>query len=150
MSGVSQFLLFAFALIVLFYWFRYNCAVVLHRKISLENAKHVAAANQLTFAEMEERVDDLEAAELSEADKRLSREYEVLVCLLRYTSPVQPPVFTFDQRLLMTDFAVQRWWFGLTSRWLAAPARQSLHERIRILTHFAHLVGKRTAVLSRA
>lgn len=149
MSGLSQSLLFAFALVVFFYWFRYNCTVVLRRRVSVEHARHVASANQLSFAELGSRLDDFERPQLMEADQALAREYEILVCLLRYTSPVQPPVFTFDQRLLMADFAVQQWWFRATSRWLTGPARQSLHERINILMHFAHLMGKRTALLTR-
>lgn len=150
MSGLSQAVLAVFALVVVFYWFRYNCAVLLRRKVIVEAARQVASANQLTFAELSDRLDSLDADRLAAADQALGREYEVLICLLHYTSPFQPAFFTFDQRLLMFDFRVQQWWFGVTSRWMPGAARHTLWERINILMHFAHLVGKRTAVLTRA
>ncbi|HWR50665.1 MAG TPA: hypothetical protein VN428_06140 [Bryobacteraceae bacterium] len=149
-TGLSQALLLVFSCLVLFYWFRYNCTVILRRKVSKDRAHRVAQANQLSFADLADRFDDLDSEGLGSADQALSRDYEVLTCLLRYTSAIQPGGFTFDQRLLMLDFKIQQRWFAVTHRWLGATARHTLQERVNILTHFANTVGKRSAALSRA
>lgn len=135
---------------MLFYWFRYNCTVILRRKVSAERTRQVADANRLSFADVADHCDDLDVDGLRAADRALGRDYEVLTCLLRYTSAIQPGGFTFDQRLLMFDFKLQQWWFGVTHRWLASTARSTLRERANILTHFANVMGKRSASVSRA
>lgn len=135
---------------MLFYWFRYNCTIILRRKVSMDRARQVAEANRLSFTDLADRFDDLDAEGFRAADHALGRDYDVLTCLLRYTSAIRPSGFTFDQRLLMVDFKIQQWWFGVTHRHLGTAARHTIQERVRILVHFANTMGKRSASISRA
>ncbi len=142
--------LFGFAFLVLFYWFRYKCASILRMKTCRERALQVAAANQLQFAQIADNVNALQDGEFDAADRILVREYDVLICLLRYTSAVQRGGFTFGQRLLMLDFRMLTGSYPFARKHLPSQARRTLDERARILTCLASAMSERTAAVLRA
>lgn len=150
MRASSQFVLFGFALLFLFYWFRRRCGNILRARIFRERAEQVAAANQLQFAHICNSVDTVPLEELDVINAVLLREYGVLMCLLRYTSAVQRRGFTFAQILLMLDFHMLSRWYRLTRRHFSGQARATLLERADILAFFASAMGERTAALLRA
>ena len=133
------------------YWFRYNCRAILRTGTTQERVEHVVAANQLSFLQVEARLDaNWSAADLQMQSDALGRDYNVLTCLLRYTA-APGSAFTIEERMLMADFKLMRWWSAFTRRlFMTAPARYSLSERARILAHFAHILASRSAALARA
>lgn len=148
---VSELLIFAFVLVLLFYWFRYNCHNLLRTAATGERARQVAAANELRFPAVLEYLDtELTLEELEVLDQWLARDYEILTSLLSYTTGQTAVGFTFQQRTLMLDFRLQKVWFSLTRKYLGGPPRHSLEERSHILAHFANTLSARSAVLSRA
>ncbi len=146
---MSQVVMFGFAVLMLFYWFRHNCASILRTNMSREAAARIAEANLLRFPEVEARAREATPEELDAMDAWLRRDFQVLTCLLRYTSGLHAVRYTLEQRLLIVDFHLLRLWFALTRRWLHAQARRSLSERSRILVHFANTMGERSAAASR-
>ncbi len=148
---VSGLLIAGLVLVLGAYWFRYNCRSILRTGISLERVEHVASANQLSFLQVEARLDDgWTAADLRTLNDALRRDYTVLTCLLSYTA-APGSAFTIEQRMLMADFRLMLWWYGFTRRlYLTAPARHSLVERARILAYFADTLASRTAAVARA
>lgn len=144
----SKLLMFAFASVVLFYWFRHHCASILRRRIPSERAQQVAEVNQLTFSSVAGRVGSASPAELDLMSAELKRDYKVLTCLLRYTAARPPGRFTFEQRLLMADFKMLAVWYAITRRFLRLRAARAIEERSRILFHLAALMGERSATLS--
>jgi hypothetical protein len=136
---LSQLLILSFALVLLFYWFRYNCHTLLRTAATGERARRVAEANELRFPYVLETLDRL-----------LQRDYDVLTCLLRYTSGMRLRDQTVALRILMLDFGLQQKWFALTRKHLTGAARRSIEERSYILAHFANTMSTRSAAVSRA
>jgi hypothetical protein len=141
---VSELLIACLVLVLGAYWFRYNCRSILKTESSRDRAREVASANQLGFADIDERLEtELAADQLDNLSRSLLRDYKVLTCLLRYTAP---PGRTHDveQRLLMADFRLMQCWYVLTRLYLRGPARRSLDERARILIRFANTLAQRS------
>jgi len=143
----TQLPLLGFAFLVLFYWFRHKCGLILRKESRPDRAQQVAVANQLRFISIAETAETLPAAELDAADRLLAADYVVVVCLLRYTAPARGRKFTFSQRLLMIDFRLLTHWYALTRRRLQGQARHTISERARVLVCLASAMGERTAVL---
>ena len=148
---VSGLLITGIVLVLSAYWFRYNCRSILKTGTSPERVEQVASANQLSFLQVEGRLDaGWTAADLKVLNDALRRDYTVLTCLLRYTA-APGSAFTLDQRMLMADFRLMLWWCLFTSRlFMTAPARHSLSERVRILAYLADTLAGRSAALARA
>ncbi len=148
---VSGLLIAGIVLVLSAYWFRYNCRSILKTGTAPERVEQVASANQLSFLQVEARLDNgWTAADLKMLNEALRRDYTVLTCLLRYTA-APGSAFTLEQRMLMADFRLMLWWCLFTSRlFMTAPARHSLSERVRILAHLADTLAGRSASLARA
>jgi hypothetical protein len=148
---VSGLLIAGLVLVLSAYWFRYNCRSILRTGTSPDRVEQVASANQLSFLQVEARLDHgWTAADLKALNEALRRDYTVLTCLLRYTA-APGSAFTLDQRMLMADFTLMVWWSAFTRRlYMTAPARHSVSERARILAYFAHTLASRSAALARA
>jgi hypothetical protein len=149
---LPELLIGCLALVLSAYWFRYNCRSILKTGTARDRVEHVALANQLAFLEVEARLDSdgWQAAELGIMHDSLQRDYFALTCLLRYTA-APGSAFTVNQRMLMADFKLMRWWYSFTRKlYMTAPARHSLAERARILAHFADTLAARTAAMARA
>ncbi len=145
----------AFALTLFLYWFRYSCLAILHSARPRDRVVQVAIANQLYFVAVQDRLqnevssNEVSEDELDDFDRALLRDYQVLTCLLRYTSGLRARVFTLDQRILMIDFKLMRWLYALTRRWAIGLSKKTLAERTEILEHFANTVADRSAAVAR-
>ncbi len=147
---LSELLILSFALVLFYYWFRYNCHAILRTAETGERARQVAAANELRFPYVLEYLQgELTLEEIEALDTWLQRDYEVLTSLLRYTSALRVGSHTVEQRILMADFKLQQLWFAITKKSMTGAARRSLEERAHILTHFANTLSARSASLSR-
>ena len=148
---VPVLLIAGLVLVLSAYWFRYSFRSILRTGTSRERVEQVASANQLNFLQVEARLDtSWSGADMKILNESLRRDYTVLTCLLRYTA-APGSAFSIEQRMLMADFKLMRWWGGFTRHlFLTAPARRSLSERARILAHFAYTLGSRSAALARA
>ncbi|MGO9097365.1 MAG: hypothetical protein ACLQGV_19360 [Bryobacteraceae bacterium] len=148
---LSQLLILSFALVLLFYWFRYNCHTLLRTAATGERARRVAEANELRFPYVLEQLQtQFPAVDLETLDRLLLRDFDVLTCLLRYTSGMRLRDQTVALRILMLDFKLQQKWFALTRKHLTGAARKSIEERSYILAHFANTMSTRSAAVSRA
>jgi hypothetical protein len=143
---VSELVIVAFVVILGAYWFRYNCLAILKTRCSIEKAGQIAAANQLGFLELSEK---LENADLDGVHEIFLRDYVVLTALLRYSSTLPTAGYAFDERLLMTDFRMLSGWYLLVRKIAGPLARRSLRERARILVNFANRMAERSATMSR-
>ena len=148
---VSGLLIAGLVLVLSAYWFRYNCRSILKAGTAPDRVEQVASANQLSFLQVEARLDNgWTATDLKMLNEALRRDYNVLTCLLRYTA-APGSAFTLEQRMLMADFRLMLWWCLFTSRlFMKAPARNSLSERVRILAYLADTLASRSAALARA
>lgn len=78
----------------------------------------------------------------------LTRDYEVLTYLVRHSSRVK--LESFEERLLVWDYKVMQFWFGLTKTAAPEQAREALREMATVLTVLSGRIGQRAGVAAEA
>src|SRR5258706_2540942 len=77
------------SLLLLAYWFRYTCLLILSAKTTRDFAGEVAEANQLSFLEVQARLRAEGPADLDHLHSALDRDYARLTQVLGQTSENQ-------------------------------------------------------------
>jgi len=133
-----------FALLLLFYWLRYNCLVILRTRASHDHARQVAQANYLSFPEVQDRLQAGSSGQgLRELHQSLLDDYRILTCLLRYTAAFQARGYRYQQCLLAIDFRLMQLFSALTRRLAPSATRRALRENAQILAHLANWLAER-------
>jgi hypothetical protein len=140
---VSSILIIVSSLVLLVYWFRYTCILILNTKATKDYSLDVAARNNLSFPQVTASL--REGAELDPLRLSLEREYRLLTYLLRHTTGAQIAGLTIEQRMLLIDFKLMRLWYALMRPLAARQARAALEEMSRVLGHLANAMGERVA-----
>jgi hypothetical protein len=147
---ISSIVIIAFSVVLLVYWFRYTCLLILRTKPAVDYASDVVAANQLAFPEIRARLDgETGAAHLAPLHEALVRDYRLLTYLLEHSAGLTVGGFTLEQRMLMLDFNVMRIWYAVARRLAVPQAQRALQEMSGILDHFANDMGERAAASAR-
>src|SRR5579872_3757218 len=121
------------------YWFRYACSLVLSAKRESDCIAHVAAVNGLTFLTVETRLKKGDPS-LDALSKSLDRDYDVLLYLLRHARG--RGLDSMEPRLLLWDHQALQVWYRCVRRFSRGQARKALEERSRILNYLAHQMGR--------
>lgn len=127
------------SMLLLSYWFRYTCLLILSTKTARDYVGDVAAANQLGFLEVRSRL-RVGSPDLDRLRKTLDRDYEVLTRILTRSAESG-----MEERMLGIDYRFMGAWYRVSSRFSPAAARQALEEMSMIVAHFANTMGERAA-----
>jgi hypothetical protein len=127
------------SVLLLVYWFRYACSLVLSATPESNRIAKVAAANGLKFLAVQTQLKTGEAG-LDALSKSLDRDYQVLLYLLRHARG--RGLDSIEPRLLLWDHQLLQFWYRCVRRISAAQARKALEERSRILKYLAHQMGR--------
>jgi hypothetical protein len=141
-------LLIAVSAVLLVYWFRYTCLLILSVRCSRNYAVMVAEANALRFPEIEQALAQAQSAELAQLDAlhvALARDYELLTCLFRHGAEFRMAGRQLEHRMLVLDFQVMRAWYAISRRLSIPRGQVALQEMVNILYHFADMMGECTA-----
>ena len=148
---ISSVLIIAFSFVLLVYWFRYTCILILRTRTSVDYSPDVVAANNLLFPEVQTQLAHaMTAPQLNALHGSLARDYRLLTYLLRHTAGLSIDGFPLEQRVLMIDFRVMQVLYALTNGLGLPQARVALEEMAQILRHFSNAMGERAAANSRA
>jgi len=143
---ITSVLIIAFSVLLLLYWFRYTCLLILSTKTTKDYTVSVATANRLGFLEAQDILrEQLGSQQLNELKESLDRDYRLLTGLLRHAASFQIGGCSVEQRMLMVDYAAMRVWFRLSRRFSQSAARHAVEEMAGIVAHFANLMGERAA-----
>ncbi len=139
-------LIVSISILMLIYWFRYTCLLMLRTKPAQDFARKVATANQLSFIEVQNRLAQPGAPEhLDELQQMLDRDYRLIMYLIRHAEKFQAPAPELEHRMLMLDFHVMRFRYRVSKRFAGAQSHHSLTEMANIIAHFANVMGERAA-----
>ena len=143
---VASLLIIGFSVLLLAYWFRYSCVLLLR---SYEGRTTLASAQpdiRFCFAEVQARL--LTAEALDPLHLSLQRDREILIYLLQHASGLS--LESMEDRLLVLDYKVMQMWYLLTR--IAAPqqARHALFEMASILNVLAQKMGEQAGVQTEA
>jgi hypothetical protein len=139
-------LIIAVSMLLLLYWFRYTCLLLLRTKPARNYSKQVAAANQLNVFVVRERLAASEPVQLDELQQMLNRDYRLVMYLLRHAANFQAAGSELEKRMLMLDFHIMKLVYSVSKRFSPSQARQPLEEMAYIIAHFANVMGERAAL----
>jgi hypothetical protein len=142
----ASILIIGFSSVLLVYWFRYSCILLLRNCAEHAASLHAVPDNRFSFAEVQTRLKT--AQELDPLHRALHRDYEVLAYLLQHAAGLS--LESFEDRLLVLDYKVMQWWYRLTK--VAAPpqARKALAEMASILDVLVQKMNQQAGVHTEA
>ena len=143
---IASFLIIGFSVLLLAYWFRYSCILLLRSHAERAASVFAAPDTRFCFAEVQARLRTAEV--LDPLHLSLQRDYEILIYLLQHASGLS--LESFEDRLLVLDYKVMQWCYRLTR--IAAPqqARHALFEMASILNVLAQKMGEQAGVQTEA
>ena len=132
------------------YWFRYTCLLILSTKTIRDYAAAVAAANQLSFLEVQQRLGGCATANLEQLQAALDRDYKVLVSLLQTAAAVEDDQSSLETRMLKLNYRCMATWSRLSRQFSLRASCRALEEMSQVVAHLANMMGERAAVAAAA
>ena len=134
----------SFSLMLLVYWFRYVCLLMLAAKPAKDYATHVAAANDLIFVKAKSHLAGaVEPQQLDRLQQELDRDYRIVLYLLRQGASV--PGYRLEHKLLMTYFETMKAAYPVLRRLRPEACRRALGEMTDVVAYFATRTGELAA-----
>jgi hypothetical protein len=124
------------------YWFRYTCLLIVSAKTAYDYASEVAAANQLSFREVQSQLRQ-GAVELDALHASLARDYDMVTYLLKHAAQSSNEESSLEARMLQMNYRVTGAWYQVSRRFSSTFARQALEEMSLVIGHFANVMGER-------
>jgi len=132
---LASILIIAFSFVLLVYWFRYSCILLLRNYPEPAESSRAIVDNRFRVDEVQQRLETAEPLDPLHAS--LQRDYQVLTYLLEHAAGLE--LAAFEDRLLVFDYKVMQWWYCLTRTAAPEQARKALKEMAAVL---GILVGK--------
>ena len=142
-----------FSALLLMYWFRYSCLLILRTQPERDYAKQVAGANHLNVFEVRTRLAAVAsgtATSLDGLDRMLDRDYRLLLYLTRHATNFKTAGFEVEHLILVCDYRIMSVVYRITRRISDARGAKQLAEMAAIVTRFASLMGERAALAASA
>jgi hypothetical protein len=129
------------SLLLLGYWFRYTCLLILSAKTTRDYAGEVAEANQLSFLEIQARLRAEEPIDLDNVTAALDRDYARLMQLMRQAGGSSQ----IEDRMVRLNYRFTRLWCRAVRPLSSSAASSALDEMSMMISHFANALGERAS-----
>jgi hypothetical protein len=143
---ITSALIIAISGILLVYWFRYCCLLLIRTHAEQQAAEVSGCEAQFSFRKVRERLDT--ATELDPLLNSLDRDYALFAYLLEHAAGLQAT--SLEDRVLVLDYKVMQWWYRLTKSAAPEQARRALGEMAAVLGLLVGKMGERAAANSQA
>jgi len=128
------------SVLMLGYWFRYSCLLILSAETIRDYASDIATANQLSFLQVQAELRDQQPADLSRLQASLDRDMAVVTYLIQHTSGQGE--WGMESRMLQLNYRLMNTWCSVSQRFSPEAARRALDEMSMIVSHFANSLGE--------
>jgi hypothetical protein len=125
---IASILIIAFSVVLLGYWFRYSCMLLL-RDFQEQRVAETAADPRFTFAQVRANIEG--SGELDPLHRSLDRDFQLLQYLVEHAAGLR--FDSLEDRLLTIDYKVMRFWYNLARVVAPKQARRALAERASVL-----------------
>ena len=125
------------------YWFRYTCLLILSAKTTRDYAGEVAAANHMSFLEVQAVLRNAAPVELDRLSASLEQDYALINNLMQNAGDAE---FDAEQRMLQMNYKVARFLFKTAGKLSPDVAKHALDEMSTVISHFANSMGERATV----
>jgi hypothetical protein len=142
---LASILIISFSLVLLVYWFRYSCILLLRNQAEPKSARG-RLDDRFSFAEVLTRLKT--EPELDPLHRSLDRDYRVFTYLVEHAAGLE--LQSFEDRLLVLDYRVMGWWYRITRTAAPNQARKALTEMASILGVLVHKMGEQAGAYTEA
>ena len=139
--GVTIGILVASSLLFV-YWFRFTCVLILSAKTAHDYAANIAAANHLSFPEIQVQLQQAAAGDFDRLKDLLDRDYALVLQLM---SQMEAGKSGIEERMLSIHYFLTGVWYRTSVRFSANYGRQALEQMSQVVAHFANTVGEAAA-----
>ena len=122
---VASILIIGFSLVLLVYWFRYSCVLLL-RNSAVDSE---AFDQRFAFAKVRRQLQA--GAEVDVLHKLLEQDYQLLTYLFEHAAGLNLP--TLEDRLLVLDYRIMQFYYRLSKTAAPAQARRALAEMASVV-----------------
>jgi hypothetical protein len=130
--------------LLLAYWFRYTCLLILSARPARDYAAQVVMANQLSFVEVQSRLRSRTVSDLDHLHNLLDQDYRVICYLLKHAS-LSARGRGFEAKMLVVHYRLMEAWYGVARSVSSSAACGALDEMSRVVAYFANVMGERAA-----
>lgn len=141
---LTSILIIVFSLILLVYWFRYSCILLL-RNYS-ENGVLAPHDDRFHFAAVQEQLKT--ETDLDPLKRSLDRDYQVISYLLQHSADLA--LQSIEDRLLVLDYAIMRMYYRITRTAVPDQSRRALSEMASILSVLVQKIGVQPGLQNQA
>jgi hypothetical protein len=132
------------------YWFRYTCLLILSAKTACDYTRDVAAANQLSFLDVQSRLREGSFADLDPLHAALERDHSVITYLLKNAAHSGAEESSLETQMLEMYYRLMGAWYRASKPFSAQAACRALEQMSSVVEHFANVMGERAAFASSA
>jgi len=133
---VASILILVFSAVLLVYWFRYSCVLLL-RSAAERNAVPMTE-DRFNIGMVLDRVRT--ARDLGPLERALDRDYHMLTYLLKHAADLE--LASIENRMLILDYKLMRVWYRLTRTIAPDQSRKALAEMASVLGAVARQTGQ--------
>jgi len=131
---IASLLIAGFSAVLLVYWFRYSCVLLLR---NAARQFEVPTDDRFSIATVLEQVGT--ARDLGTLERALDRDYHMLTYLLKHAADLE--LASIENRILILDYRLMRLWYRVTRTIAPQRARKALAEMATALGAVAGQTG---------
>ena len=128
------------SVLMLGYWFRYSCLLILSAQTTRDYAADIATANQLSFLKVQAQLRE-NAVDLDRLQAALDRDFAVVTYLIQNASGQGE--WGMEDRMLQLNYRLMGAWCSISRSFSPEAGRRALDEMSMIISHFANTMGER-------
>ena len=136
---LASVLIIAFSLVLLIYWFRASCQLLLRNR-----AEELVSTGDLDtrfcYQQVQARLNT--SQQLGELQGLLNRDFQVLTYLRQHAADLESG--SFEDQLLILDYRLMGWYCRVMNKVAPAQARSALSEMARVVGLLACKMGPQT------
>src|ERR1022692_1438741 len=133
---VTSVFIVAISAVLLVYWLRYSCVMLLH-DAQERSAMHTLADERFSASSVLERLKT--EADLAPLERALERDYLVLTYIIEHATDLE--LASIENKLLVLDYQLMRIWSRLTRNVAPQQSRKALSEMASVLRVLAGQMG---------
>jgi hypothetical protein len=128
------------SVLMLGYWFRYSCLLILSAQTTRDYAADIATANQLSFLQVQAQLRQ-NPVDLDRLQAALDRDFAVVTYLIQNASGQGE--WGMEDRMLQMNYRLMGAWCSISRSFSPEAGRRALDEMSMIISHFANAMGER-------
>ena len=141
---IASIFILGISIVLLLYWFRYTCLLLLQNHNEPALVARVAEANGLNLLTVQYELRAVDASQWQAVERALDHDYEILAFLLEHATELGGS--RLERLVLAIDFRLLRLWHRLVRSVAPENARQPLTEMAAVLTRMSAMVGEKAKI----